>query len=104
MSHGITPTGFSVLVKPDVIEEKTAGGIYLPDKNREKEQYAVQQGKLLDVSPLAFTYEVWPEGARQPKCGDRVMFPKYEAQEVKGADGEKYWLMADKAIIAILEQ
>lgn len=102
-TSGIQPVEYNVLVKPKIVEEKTAGGIYIPEQRREKEQFAQQEGVLVAVSPLAFTYEEWPAGSRLPRVGDQVLFLKYQAEEVKGLDGEKYWLMKDKAIAAIME-
>lgn len=103
-SSGITPVEYNVLVKPKAVEEKTAGGIYLPDDARERESFGQIEGELVAVSPAAFTYnyEGWPEGVALPKPGDRVIFSKYQAEEIKGKDGEKYWLMKDKSIIGVM--
>lgn len=100
---GIMPMEYQVLVEPVRVEERTAGGLYIPDDRREKDQHATQEGTLIAVSPLAFGYAEWPEGARKPEIGDRVLFPKYEAQKFGGADGQDYWLMPDVAIKAIKE-
>lgn len=99
---GIMPMEYKVLVQPITVEKKTAGGIVLPDEVLEKNEYARTEGTLIDMSPLAFTYDDWPEGSRRPQPGDRVIFARYNAQEVKGRDGEKYWLMNDKSIEAIM--
>lgn len=99
---GFLPTEFNVVVLPDDVEEKTTGGVFLPDSTKEKESFGRTDGVLVAVSPLAFTYEVWPEGARIPAVGDRVMFSKYNATEFKGRDGRKYWLMKDKSIAGIM--
>lgn len=105
MSSGINPCEYNVLVKPKVVEEKTAGGIFIPDDTKEREQYAMTEGVLVAVSPAAFTfnYEGWPEGTYVPQVGDRVYFARYQATEIKGEDGEKYWLMKDKSIAATIK-
>lgn len=101
---GIFPMEYNVLVKPKVVEERTKGGVYLPDENKEREQFAQTEGTLVAVSPGAFTfnYEGFPSDAPRPAVGQRVMFSKYQATETKGQDGETYWLMKDKAVAAVL--
>lgn len=100
---GIRPMEYNVLVLPKKVEEKTASGLYLPDKHREKEQFGQKMGTLVAVSPLAFSYDEWPEGVEPPKEGDTVLFSRYQADEVLGRDGETYWMMKDKAIAGVLD-
>lgn len=104
-TSGIRPSEFNVLVKPDDVEAKTKGGIILPPTKIEKDEFARTEGTLIAISPLAFTFEVWPEGTedQKPKVGDRVVFSRYQATEVTGKDGAKYWLMKDKAIAGVIE-
>lgn len=94
---GIRPLEYNVLVRPREIEEKTKGGLYLPDEHREREQFAQTEGEIVAMSPLAFNYDT---DAERPAIGARVMFFKYQATEVRGRDGGRYWLMKDKAIAA----
>lgn len=103
-SSGIQPVEYKVLVKPKAVEEKTTGGLYIPDDTKQREQYGQIEGTLVAKSPAAFTfnYEGWPDGAKTPDIGENVVFSRYEGNEIKGADGETYWLMADKAIAAVL--
>ena len=86
-----------VLVKRIEEEEKTEGGIVLPDTAKEKPQQgrviAVGSGKLLE------------NGERVPlevKEGDRVIFGKYAGNDVKLA-GEDYLILREDEILAILE-
>ena len=98
---GIHPTEFRVLVLPAKVDEKTKGGIILPDEKKERDQYAVMEATIIECSPLAFTYESnWPEGAHKPKAGDRVVIAKYSGALIKGRDGQEYKLIADKDIAA----
>lgn len=98
---GIEPTEFYVLVKPIRVEEKTAGGLIIPQTKLEKDEFGRTEGDLLAVSPLAFSYsDSWPDGTR-PGIGRRVIFSKYSATEIEGDDGLPYWLMPDKAIVAV---
>ena len=101
---GIHPTEFRVLVLPAKVDEKTKGGIILPDEKKERDQYAVMEATIIECSPLAFTYESnWPENAHKPKAGDRVVIAKYSGALIKGKDGQEYKLIADKDIAAVLE-
>lgn len=92
----IRPLGDKVLVKRVEAEERTAGGIVLPDTAKEKPKRgvvrAVGDGKLLDSgerSPLAV------------KKGDEVLFTSYGGTEIK-IDGEEYLIMGEEDILAIV--
>lgn len=100
-SSGMMPMEYNVLVKPKAVEEKTRGGLFLPDQVKEKDGFQRTEGKLVAVSPVAFTYATWPDGARKPQIGDLVIFSKYSATEIKGDDGADYWIMKDTAIAAV---
>lgn len=91
----IRPLGDRVVVKI-VKDEKTAGGIFLPDTAQEKPQtgevLAVGPGKILDNgSRLAVDVTV----------GERILFAKYSGTEVK-LDGETYLLIAEKDILGVV--
>jgi len=93
----IRPLGDKVLVKRLEAEEKTAGGIVLPDTAKEKPKQgkvvSVGNGKLLD------------NGSRsqvQVKKGDKVLFTSYAGSEVK-IGGEEYVIMDESEIMAIIE-
>lgn len=101
-TSGIRPMEYYVLVAPERVEEKTSGGIFLPDDYKEKQQFAQKKGVLIDKSPLAFNFDDWP-AREQPQIGQTVLFSKYQADEVTGKDGETYWIMKDKAIAAVMD-
>jgi len=93
----IRPLGERVLVKPLPSEEKTRGGIVLPDTAKEKPQegevVAVGSGKLLET------------GQRVPidlKPGDKILFSKYAGNEVKINDVE-YLIMRESDILGVIE-
>lgn len=98
---GIHPSEYKVLIRPKAIEDKSKGGIILPDVSKEREQYAMMEGELIEASPLAFTYDDW-KGAQPPKAGDRVIFAKYAGAIVKGRDSVEYRIANDKDIVAVL--
>ncbi len=91
----VRPLGDRVLVKRIEAEEKTAGGIVLPDTAKEKpkegEVVAVGEGKLLDSGKR-------PE--LQVKAGDCVLFSSYAGTEIK-IDGEDYLIMREEDILAV---
>ena len=101
-SPGIAPMEYNVLVAPEEAITKTAGGILLPEKIAETEQLASQKGRLVAMSPHAFSYADWPEGARKPEVGDAVLFAKYAGGLIDGADKREYRVVKDKDIIAVL--
>lgn len=101
-AHGIEPVEFKVLIRPVKADEKTKGGILLPEQVVEKDQHAAMEGVISALSPFAFTYEEWPAGARKPRIGDRVVFARYSGINQKGADGVEYRIMNDKDIVAVI--
>jgi len=101
--NGIIPVEFKVLIKPDKIEDRSAGGIYLPDSAREREEYATDRGEILAVGPQFFD----DLGEPKPKVGDKVLFNKYAGSLFDtDIDGKrtKVRLMNDKDICAILKE
>ena len=102
--HGVEPTGFMVLVAMAEKERVTAGGIHLPESVASKEEWAREKGRLVAVSPLAFTYAKWPEGARVPAVGDVIYCGRYAGKTIEGRNGRQYQLMTDQDIGAVLER
>jgi chaperonin GroES len=86
-----------VLVRRVTAEEKTAGGIIIPDTAKEKPQegevIAVGSGTLNDKGELR---------ALDVKAGDRILFGKWSGTEVK-VDGEELLIMKESDIMGILE-
>ena len=99
-TSGIQPLEYQVLIEPREVEQQTKGGLYIPEDTREKEQYGQQEGRIVAMSPLAFSYG--DLGEHIPKPGDRVVFSRYQANEIRGEDGKKYWLMMDKSIAGVM--
>lgn len=93
----LKPLGDRILVKIVAKEEKTAGGIFLPDTAKEKSQV----GEVTAVGAGARN----DKGDRTPlevQVGNRVMYAKYAGNEIK-IDGVDYLLLAEKDILAIVE-
>lgn len=92
----LRPLADRVIVKPLEQEEKTKGGVYLPetaskDKPFEGEVLAVGAGKLGDDGKRV---------ALEVKKGDKVVFSKYAGTEVK-LDGEKVLILREEDILAV---
>ena len=93
----IIPLRDKVLVEPSKAEEKTAGGIVIPDTAKEKPKQgiiiAVGAGKPMDDGTI-----------RQPgvKKGDKVLYGSYAGTEIK-AGAETYLIMSEDDILAVIE-
>lgn len=94
---GVYPVEYKVLIKPEVVENKTSGGLYLPDQTKDKDQMAQVKGVLVAIGGNAF--EDWQAA---PEIGDKVYFAKYAGYVIKGEDGEEYRLANDKDVAAII--
>ena len=93
---GIYPVGYRVLVKPDPVEEKTAGGIVIPETMREEHDRAQATGRLVAIGEWA-----WKDWQRRwASVGDRVLYSKYSGTHMIGDDGQVYRLLNDEAIVA----
>lgn len=94
----IKPLSDHILIEPIKGEEKTSGGIFLPE-TAEKEKS--EQGKIIAVGPGKKT----DDGKIVPmsvKPGDRVLFQKYGPSEIK-IDGKEYLIAREEDILAIIE-
>lgn len=87
-----------VLVKYSTEDEKTAGGLYIPDTAKEKPQ----RGEIVAVGPGRVT----DDGKLQPvsvKVGDVVLFDKYSGSKVT-MDEVEYLIIREEDILGILEK
>lgn len=92
----IKPLADRVVVKPSDPEEKSSGGIILPDSAKEKPQ----EGTIIAVGPG----KVSDAGSKIPmevKKGDKVLYGKYSGTEVV-IDGEDHLIMRESDILAVL--
>ncbi len=94
----IRPLHDRILVKRLEEEEKTKGGIIIPDTAKEKpiegEVIAVGNGRVLE------------SGETRPlevKVGDRILFGKYAGTEIK-IEGEEYLMMREDDVLGVIEQ
>lgn len=116
---GIHPCLDRVLIKPDDIEEVTAGGIVIPGNVGELHAMAQSIGTFIEAGPDAYTHytetvrdstgavlKVVTRSYSRPaaKPGDRVAFAKYGGLQVEGKDGKVYRLMNDEDVTAVTEE
>lgn len=97
MAKSIRPLNDRILVQRIEAEQKTAGGILIPDNAKEKpaegKVIAVGNGKILE------------DGSRRPlevKLGDRILFGKWSGTEVK-IDGIEQLLVKEDEVLAVME-
>lgn len=102
-TSGIHPLDLRVLVLPDPVETKSAGGIILPDQHTDREKFATMKATLIAVGENA-----WEEAAARsskfvrPVPGDRVLISKYGGVLLTGDDGREYRIMNDEDVTALL--
>jgi len=97
MPMKIRPLGDRILIKRVQEEEKTKGGIIIPDTAKEKPQ----EGKVVAVGKGKVT----EQGKLLPpdvKVGDRILFGKYSGSEVK-IEGEDHLILREDDILGVLE-
>jgi chaperonin GroES len=93
----IRPLGDRILVRRIQEEEKTKGGIIIPDTAKEKPQegrvVAVGKGKMTEDGKLL---------SPDVKAGDRILFGKYAGSEIK-LEGEEHLILREDDILGVLE-
>lgn len=87
----IQPLSDRVLIEPAAAEEKTAGGIYIPDTAKEKPQ----RGTVVAVGPGK------KDEPTTVKPGDTVLYGKYSGTELQ-VEGKDYLMMRESDILAIV--
>jgi chaperonin GroES len=99
MTMQLKPLGDRIVIRRFEAQEKTTGGIILPDSARNKPQ----KGKVLAIGPG----RLLKDGQRRPlqvKVGDTVLFTNWAGDEFKEAQGENILLMREEDVLAVLEE
>ena len=91
------PLGDRVLIRRIEEEEKTKGGIIIPDTAREKPQ----EGEVIAVGPGARD-DAGVIHAPELKAGDRILFGKWSGSEIK-LDGEDLLIMKEADVLGVLD-
>jgi len=92
----LVPLGDRIVVQREVSQEKTVGGIYLPDSAKDRPT----RGKVINIGDG----RVLENGSRsqlQVKVGDHVLFTSYAGETIE-VDGEEFLLMNESEVLAIL--
>ena len=93
----IRPLHDRILVKRLQEQDRTAGGLYIPDTAKEKpieaQVVAVGNGKIMEDGSLR---------KLEVKAGDKVLFAKYSGSEVK-IDGEEHLILREEDLLAIID-
>jgi chaperonin GroES len=94
----IRPLHDRILVKRLAEQDRTAGGLYIPDTAKEKpiqaQVIAVGTGKVLDDGSVR---------KLEVQAGDKVLFGKYSGSEVK-IDGDEHLILREDDVLAIIEK
>lgn len=89
----LVPLKYRVLIKPEIVEEKTAGGIYLPEQVVKNEKMQTQKGEIVALGAEAEVGDV--------EIGDKVLYAKYGGKFIKEDpnSSEEYVLVNDEDVL-----
>lgn len=97
----IRPAGHRVLVKPDDVDEKTSGGLYLAVETKERKANEQIFGTLVAIGENA--WKAFDDGKPWAKVGDRVTFAKYGGFSIDDPKTkEKYRILNDEDIVSVI--
>ena len=94
----LRPLADRLVVEPLEQEERTAGGLYIPETAKEKPQ----QGKVLAVGPGAYKENSAERIPVDVKKGDKVLFAKYAGSDIK-VNGAELKILRESDILAVIE-
>lgn len=97
------PSGWRILVKVSDLQEKSAGGIFIPEQAKHNERNLSSLGTIVLLGPLAYTR---PDlGMEEPWCkeGDTVIFGRYAGSRIS-LDEQEYRLMNDEEVLAVIPE
>lgn len=89
----ITPLGKRIVVRPEEVQEKTAGGLFIPPSAQEDKKPEVGIVVKLGSGKKDFKFTV--------SIGDKVFFKKYSPDEIE-VDGEKLYILSEEDVLAIV--
>jgi chaperonin GroES len=96
------PKGYRLLIAAAKVEDKTKGGVIIPDERRDAEETASMIGYVLRVGPDAYSdVSRFPNGA-WCKEGDYIIFRSYSGTRFK-VDGKEFRLINDDTVEAVVE-
>lgn len=99
----IRPTGFRLLVRPDKVQERTEGGLFVPVDVKERKMAEQIFGTVVLIGPTA--WKAFDDGQPWAKVGDRVAFAKYGGFAIEDPyTKEVLRLLADEDIGAVITE
>jgi len=93
-----TPAGYRILIRPKGVVEKTKGGIYLTDNNKEQQSYLNSVGQVIAMGPECYSDRKAP----WCKVGDWVVFGRYAGAKIS-VQKVKMVIINDDEILATLD-
>jgi chaperonin GroES len=96
----VTPVGWVLIVRPDKVEEKTRGGLYVPQTALERQQAQAIIGTVLSIGDEA--WNKFDDKSYRPSVGDRVLFAKYGGQSLE-LDGDEVRILNDQDILGVVD-
>ena len=103
-TSGFKVPEYRILILPDVVEEKTAGGIIIPQAVLDAMEGAKTLATIVDIGEKAFDQGTDREWKNKPKVGDKILIPSYEGYRLskdQTKDGKEYRIILDRNILAI---
>jgi co-chaperonin GroES (HSP10) len=103
----IRPCSYLLLIKPDVVEEKTSGGLYVPVETKERKMNEQIFGTIIRIGKMAWRAFDKNEPDWEPwaKVGDRVAFAKYGGFKIEDPyTKEEFRLLKDEDVLAIVSE
>jgi co-chaperonin GroES (HSP10) len=105
----IRPTGHHVLVKPEKMKKISEGGIFLPEDMVSRENTAKVRGEIVAVGENS--WKAFDNGEPWAEVGDKVYFKRHvsdiiedESDIDESGDPQKYFLLVDENILAVIEE
>jgi len=100
-TSGFNITGYNILVQPTKVDEKTKGGIYIPDEAKDDINYLNNICLVLALGPTAYTQEGF-NGVPYCKVGDYVLIPKNSGTKIL-LRGVPVVLVACDRVLAVVD-
>lgn len=91
--------GWRLIIQVPTLEEKSAGGVMLPDQARDSSRTLAQVGKVIDAGPLAYKRDDMASAPPWCAVGDWVMFPLYGGQKFT-MGGVEFRVLNDDEVLA----
>lgn len=100
----IEPEGTKVIIVPDKVDERTKGGIWLPQQVKQMDQNAVTTGTLAKLGPEAeIHFRDLNAKSRAGKPGDRVIFARYGGVEIRWGE-QRFRIVQDTDVVGLMTE